>query len=190
MGPRTTEHDKGTGPMLAVTKGLATKADKIRALGDAGYGRRQIANFLGLSYQRVRNVLAQPDPRAPAANAGRKRPRTSLKDNETPPYEPLALTAEVGRVALDEQGRIQLSPRMLAELAMKPGDSVPFSIEKGEVRLFSIPALLRDVRANLGPAIDGPGIWSEELVAERRAEAAKEEEESREWLARDGNRSR
>ena len=42
-----------------VVEGLTTKSDKIRALGAAGFSRTEIAQFLGVRYQHVRNVLVQ-----------------------------------------------------------------------------------------------------------------------------------
>lgn len=55
-----------------IVEGLATKADKIRALSGAGFSRSEIATFLGIRYQHVRNTLVRygaepsPAPRRPA----------------------------------------------------------------------------------------------------------------------------
>ena len=53
-----------------IVEGLTTKSDKIRALDAAGYSRTEIAQFLGIIYQHVRNVLVQsgaPASRKPPA---------------------------------------------------------------------------------------------------------------------------
>ena len=42
-----------------VVEGLTTKADKIRALANAGYLRTEISKFLGIKYQHVRHVLVR-----------------------------------------------------------------------------------------------------------------------------------
>lgn len=42
-----------------IVEGLQTKADKIRALDSAGFSRTEIAQFLGIRYQHVRNTLVQ-----------------------------------------------------------------------------------------------------------------------------------
>jgi hypothetical protein len=42
-----------------IIEGLITKADKIRALDAAGFSRAEIASFLGVPYQHVRNTLVQ-----------------------------------------------------------------------------------------------------------------------------------
>ena len=45
--------------MHEVAKGLTGKADIICALFPAGYGRSEIAGFLWLRHERVRNVLVR-----------------------------------------------------------------------------------------------------------------------------------
>lgn len=44
-------------PPVEIIHGLQTTADKIRALANAGYDRVEIAKFLDIRYQHVRNVL-------------------------------------------------------------------------------------------------------------------------------------
>ena len=57
--------------MADVAEGLPTKAAKIRALDAAGYKRAEIARFLGIRYQHVRNVLIRgaPQNERPAVRA-------------------------------------------------------------------------------------------------------------------------
>lgn len=43
--------------MEDLTEGLSTKADKMRQLERHGYARADIARFLGVRYQQVRNTL-------------------------------------------------------------------------------------------------------------------------------------
>lgn len=49
-----------TPDMNKLVQGLETKSAKIRALNAAGYSRSEIAKFLGVRYQHVRNVLITP----------------------------------------------------------------------------------------------------------------------------------
>jgi hypothetical protein len=49
--------------MDELTKGLITKSAKIRRLEDHGVSRSEIANYLGIRYQHVRNVLIAPRPK-------------------------------------------------------------------------------------------------------------------------------
>ena len=46
-----------TQPAAELVKDLQTTSDKIRALAHAGYDRAQIAKYLDIRYQHVRNVL-------------------------------------------------------------------------------------------------------------------------------------
>lgn len=59
-----------------IVEGLTTKADKIRALDQAGFARAEIARFLNISYQHVRNTLVQ-------------RPTNFVASRETPPERQL-----------------------------------------------------------------------------------------------------
>lgn len=56
-----------------IVEGLKTKADKIRALDEAGFSRTDIAQFLGIRYQHVRNTLVQSPGRPTDTNSDAKR---------------------------------------------------------------------------------------------------------------------
>jgi hypothetical protein len=47
-----------------------SKSAKIRALAGAGYSRKEIAQFLRIRYQQVRNALVRPRPQKEALQAG------------------------------------------------------------------------------------------------------------------------
>lgn len=75
-----------------VVDGLATKSAKIRALAEAGFARTEIAEFLKIRYQHVRNVLVQSGmPTTPRASV-RKREISAKAAVELWPIERL-LTA-------------------------------------------------------------------------------------------------
>lgn len=46
--------------MTNQVKGCETKSSKIRTLNSKGHSRADIARFLDIRYQHVRNVLVQP----------------------------------------------------------------------------------------------------------------------------------
>jgi hypothetical protein len=48
-------------PAAEIMKGLATTADKIRALAHADCDRTEISKILGIRYQHVRNVMLRSD---------------------------------------------------------------------------------------------------------------------------------
>ena len=60
-----------------IVEGLTTKADKIRALDVAGLSRAEIARFLGIRYQHVRNTLVQGKPARGKAPPSSKLPTAS-----------------------------------------------------------------------------------------------------------------
>ena len=57
---KTTAKKTTTNPFDAIVKGLETKSAKIRALNAKGASRSEIATYLGIRYQHVRNVLVTP----------------------------------------------------------------------------------------------------------------------------------
>ena len=56
MSPRA-----ASAPAAEIMKGLATTADKIRALAHADCDRTEISKILGIRYQHVRNVMLRSD---------------------------------------------------------------------------------------------------------------------------------
>lgn len=149
-----------------VTAGAASKNEKIRILDAAGYTRSQIAKFLGLSYQRVDNTLRQKRPGAWTAPDLPPRPGTVAAEPDAPPY---------ARIVVEPDGRIVVPAWLSRVLELPPGSTVPHRVADGEIHLLGRSAGLRyaqDLVAELC-ARDG-SVWSEELIASRRAEAGRE----------------
>lgn len=174
--------------MVQLVAGLPTKAAKIRKLGAAGYSRQAIADFLGISYQHVRNVLAQPRVSAGAYGTP---PRTLAKGMAESPGSPYAVPvtefmSDIGtaRFQVDADGRITLTPELLALLQTAPGRILTARFEKGELILMSVDAAIRRARAAIPPWKPGEPLWSDKLIAERRAEAAREAEKYKRWRKR------
>jgi hypothetical protein len=168
--------------MRQLTRLLRTKADKIRILAAAGYSRQKIASFLGIRYQHVRNVLVRSAPVSTEA----LRPRGLGEHAPEPPkaWEDSAPdgTPTYGRVVVDEEGRIALSPNVLAALDSGLGRPIPWRFEDGELKLMNRAAGIRAAQAMVADlAKKHPGSWSDALIAERRAEAAREDERYRKW---------
>lgn len=167
--------------MEATTAGLPTTSAKIRALAEKKFKRADIARFLGIRYQHVRNVLNQPLAR----RAADERAETAV------PFEPSSRTPEtqhgdedspvrVYRFDVDREGRIKLPPSALRELGVAPGRMLSARFEDGELRLMSIEAAVRFVQELAAPYIkEHEGNWSDEMIADRRAEAAREAERDR-----------
>ena len=174
--------------MAALVEGQPTKAAKIRRLGAAGYKRQAIADFLGISYQHVRNVLRQPALSAASYAVPPARPSTGLADSGGGQYESVSTEFDAGmgtaRFVIDRHGRITLTPELLAALGTRAGGRITARVEDGELIIMGPDAALRFVRKLVPQWKPGRPRGSDALIAERRAEAAREEAEYRRWRKR------
>ena len=150
--------------MKRLTEGLRTKSDKIRTLGAAGYSRQEIADFLGTSYQHVRNVLVAAEKKA----AEKSQPGFS-EEGGPPPIPPLRRSITDAEIHPD--GSLTLPKEILSAAGFAPGDRVIVRIaEDGHIELLSGPQGLRRaqeiVQRNTPPGVD----LLEELFKMRREE--------------------
>lgn len=209
--------------MSEIAAGLPTKSAKIRALDDAGYSRSEIANFLGIRYQHVRNVLVAPKPKRerglsePAApwTAGRPRPMEEIVVGiKTKAAKIRALAregyerAEIARfldvryqhvynvlkqseaagargtVATDSAqqwvkvgpgGGVAVPAAFLQALGVKVGSEVQLRLEEDEIRIVPRSTVIRHVRERVRKYVPEGVSLVDELIAERRREAEREE---------------
>jgi hypothetical protein len=156
--------------MKALTQGLPTKSAKIRKLGAAGYTRQQIADFLGIRYQHVRNVLldAERKTRAETTNS------EGLAEEPAPPPAPGA--RQIERLTIAPDGSVPLPLSMRAAAGFAPGDVIMGQVAgNGEIHLLSRVASAERARAALRKHIP-PGVdLMEELRKERQLQADREE---------------
>jgi bifunctional DNA-binding transcriptional regulator/antitoxin component of YhaV-PrlF toxin-antitoxin module len=157
--------------MVALTRALPSKAEKIRTLARAGYDRTSIARFLGISYQHVRNVLvreAETTAREASARAA----------EEAAPGE-----RTYGHARIDEDGHVVLPPELFTLLELHPGGVVAWRLEDDEVILMGVDAGLRRARELLGIDLNEPReSLVDILIRERREDARKEEEDERRYM--------
>jgi AbrB family looped-hinge helix DNA binding protein len=130
---------------------LRTKADKIRALGSAGYTRSQIAKYLDIRYQHVRNVLVRSGATEPPKEVN---------------------------VAIGPGGRIVIPAPYRNALGLSEGDQVMLSLGDDEVRIASRAARIRAAQDLVAKYVPQDVDLVDELIAERRREAAREEGEN------------
>ncbi|MFZ4747985.1 MAG: AbrB/MazE/SpoVT family DNA-binding domain-containing protein [Sphingomonas sp.] len=71
-------------------------------------------------------------------------------------------------------GRVQLPAAMRNAVGLADGDTVVLELVDGEIHLRSQKAMLARVRARLRPYLEEGTSVVDELIAERRAEAARE----------------
>jgi bifunctional DNA-binding transcriptional regulator/antitoxin component of YhaV-PrlF toxin-antitoxin module len=157
--------------------GLNTKSDKIRGLAKAGYSRAEIADFLGVRYQFVRNVLVNDErvsrgtdtvPTQPEQDTKVTSPAEAKSSGGTKP-DPSAVRIETG-------GRVAIPPELLGALGLRERETVILSVEDDYIRVMSLPASVKRVQAMVRRIVPEGVSLVDELLAERRLEAEREDE--------------
>jgi bifunctional DNA-binding transcriptional regulator/antitoxin component of YhaV-PrlF toxin-antitoxin module len=155
--------------MGRLTAGLKTKSDKIRALGRAGYPRQQIADFLGIRYQHVRNVLV--DAERLEKPIGMEEPKPAWR-SETP-AAPLP-----GNIRVQTDGSVLIPASILAGAGVNAGDRVIAKVRgDGEIQILTRREAIRRVQERMRTLIPAGVSLVDEFLAEKRREVAKEEED-------------
>lgn len=144
--------------MDRATKGLKTKSDKIRTLAGRGYKRADIARYLHIRYQHVRNVLVREEGRQEASAVGGK------PDSDPGP----------AKVRLGPDGRLVIPASYREALGLADGDTLFVRIENNEIRLITPQAAMRQAESVLRDFVPKGVSLADELIAERRREAASE----------------
>jgi AbrB family looped-hinge helix DNA binding protein len=92
------------------------------------------------------------------------------------------------KAPLSPNGRIVIPAAIRQELGFSAGDTLLMDVEDGVLRIESYEARIRRIQDEVAKYFK-PGILaSDELIAERRGEARREEEELQRDLAADGER--
>ncbi len=155
----------------------ASVADKIRALAAAGYSRAEIARMLGKRYQHVRNVLEGDKLKRHAGSAGQTAEKSRV---ENLPDGGLRV-GNFYRLPIGPGGTVRL-PKEVMAFGYREGGVLLADLEGDRFVIISPQESYRRIRARIPPWKPGEPEWSEELIAERRREAAREEEELTEHL--------
>ncbi|HEY1901307.1 MAG TPA: AbrB/MazE/SpoVT family DNA-binding domain-containing protein [Terracidiphilus sp.] len=87
------------------------------------------------------------------------------------------------KTALSANGRIVIPAAIREEMGFAPGETLLMDVEDGVLRIESHPARIRRIQREFAQYAKPGVLASEELIAERREEARREEEE----LERDRN---
>jgi hypothetical protein len=162
---------------LTIMAGQPTISGQIRALAAAGYTRSEIKDFVDRSYQQVRQVLVDEEKRrarlgrtdAPAVQQGMAEGRHAY---QPPPAQAgdILVWADVS-----PEGSLWLPEPARAALEVAQGGRVLVQVHgNGSVALLSARTAMLQAQAMMRPFIK-PGVSVvAELLAERRAEAARE----------------
>jgi AbrB family looped-hinge helix DNA binding protein len=82
------------------------------------------------------------------------------------------------KTVLAANGRIVIPAAIRAELGFKPGETLVMEVHEGKLRVESFDARLAQIQDELLQIFGPERSLSDELIAERRAEALHEQEES------------
>ena len=145
---------------------LPTTSAKIRALAARGVERADIARALGIRYQHVRNVLERDKARAVASGLAEP-PQPALHRDDTPSV----------KVRLGPDGRVVVPAAIRDTLGLKEGDVLFARLEGGEIKLLTPKAAMMRAQAIVRQFIPADVSLVDELIADRRREAAREMEE-------------
>jgi bifunctional DNA-binding transcriptional regulator/antitoxin component of YhaV-PrlF toxin-antitoxin module len=161
--------------MDELTAGLPTKSAKIRQLAAAGFERADIARYLGIRYQFVYNVLSAPQPKSvQPARSRAPRPGGSAI-GESP--ESSRLTPGWTWTTVRKGGFVQVPAAILEAMGVKEGDQVQLSLDGDVVRVVNRAVALRHLQDHVRRYVPEGVSLVEQLLAERRAEAAGEKQE-------------
>ncbi len=149
--------------MAKVVVGLPTKSAKIRALGGAGYARGDIARFLDIRYQHVRNVLVRAQEKEERAER-----------NEAAASPPSQVWAQVG-----SDGRVVIPAAYRELLGIEGSGHVFMLLEGDEVRLMGRDGALRRAQELVAPYLKDESMSTDAFLADRRREARREEGKER-----------
>ena len=159
-----------------------TVSDKIRTLNTAGYPRAQIARLLGKRYQHVRNVLeADKLSRPEAGQAATGGVAEGARPFERAPHQPREIEDRGGgvyRLVVRDDGSVVLPPAIREAFGLSGRGAVMARLEGDEFKLYSGATAWRRIDALMAPyKWQGGPLASEELIADRRAEAARESDD-------------
>lgn len=155
-----------TDPAAAVvTASHLSTSEKIRRLKHLGVRQADIARALGIRDQFVSNVVRKMRRADTLANgvtaAGR------------PTQAPTPTVRQV-RTQVGEGGRVVLPAAFRAALGIEVGDPVFLRLEQGELRLFTPREALRRAQQLVSQFVPDEVSLAEEVIAQRRADAARE----------------
>ena len=135
-----------------------TTAAKIRTLAEAGMKRADIARFLEIRYQWVRNVLVSDEEK--------KRAERNATEDQVPPQPTWAQVGTDGRVLIPAPFR--------QALGIEGGGHVLMRFEDGELRLISRDAAIARTQELVAKYVPEKVSLVDALLSERRREVERE----------------
>lgn len=153
-------------------------SQKIRRLDEAGYKTADIARYLGIRYQFAYNVLKAAQSKRAAAGAADAGAAFAAAGDGGPPGESRAAEDQWIWTTVGKSGRVDLPAIFLEAMGVREGDPIQLIVERGAVRILPRDAVIREVQAFVRRYIPDDVSLVDELLEERRAEAAREAEDA------------
>jgi bifunctional DNA-binding transcriptional regulator/antitoxin component of YhaV-PrlF toxin-antitoxin module len=154
-----------------LTKGLATKSEKIRVLGRKGVPTADIARFLGIRYQHARNVLNDA-----GLHGGMAEEMPALETKMMPQVGSAQAVPKSVWVDLDASGRLAIPTDMREHLGLKPGDGVYLELSEDGIQLLSQDGAIKRVQ-RIAAKYKRPGVSEVDLFIEEKRREAREDDE-------------
>lgn len=154
-------------------------SDRIRELAAAGHSRADIARMVDRSYQQVRQVLVADEARArrydlPHASS---QPLQVSERGSTYRHESASLTGDIARIPIAVDGSALLPAEVVARLTGGQGHILIGRFVGDALWMLGPVAAAAKAKEGLPAWRPGEPMWSDMLIAERRAEAARELED-------------
>jgi antitoxin PrlF len=86
-------------------------------------------------------------------------------------------------IRMAANGRLSIPAKQRKALGLEKGGLVVATVENGELRIRTVKAVLDELRERLAPYLKASGDTVDRFIADRHAEAEREEAEYQEWKA-------
>jgi bifunctional DNA-binding transcriptional regulator/antitoxin component of YhaV-PrlF toxin-antitoxin module len=86
-------------------------------------------------------------------------------------------------IKMAANGRLSIPAKQRKALGLENGGMVVSTLENGELRIRTVKAVLDELRERLAPYLRASGDTVDQFIADRHAEADREEAEYQEWKA-------
>ncbi|MBX3550159.1 MAG: AbrB/MazE/SpoVT family DNA-binding domain-containing protein [Xanthobacteraceae bacterium] len=140
-----------------------SKSAKIRELKSLGMKTADIARALDIRYQHARNVLLAESKKA-----------FQTKGSGLSEAKQAGLEVLQSKVRLGPDGRVVIPAAFREALGIGEGDTLFARVENGEINLLTPSGVMRRVNAMAREFVPEGVSLADELIAERRREAAEE----------------
>jgi antitoxin PrlF len=85
-------------------------------------------------------------------------------------------------IRVSANGRMSIPAKQRKALGLEGGGMVVAIVQDGELRIRTVKAVLDEISAELAPRLKASGFTVDQLIAERRAEFARDEQEYQDYL--------